>query len=102
MITIKLLNLYSSKIKHHTMKAIILSLLTTVFLFSCQEEVSPNSPENIWKRHNNGNGSGDLGSGDDANNTTDAPIDGGLGFLLVAGAAYGVKRIREQKAQKHK
>lgn len=25
------------------------------------------------------------------------PIDGGLGFLLVLGAAYGVKRLKEKK-----
>ena len=25
------------------------------------------------------------------------PIDGGIGFLLVAGAAYGVKKIRQAR-----
>jgi hypothetical protein len=25
------------------------------------------------------------------------PIDGGVGFLLAAGAAYGVKKIRERR-----
>ncbi len=25
------------------------------------------------------------------------PIDGGVGFLLAAGAAYGVKKMRERK-----
>lgn len=24
------------------------------------------------------------------------PIDGGLGFVLIAGAAYGIKKIRQQ------
>ena len=30
---------------------------------------------------------------------TDVPLDGGLSLLLVAGAAYGVKRARTQKAK---
>ncbi|MBT0812310.1 hypothetical protein KIH41_13575 [Litoribacter ruber] len=28
---------------------------------------------------------------------TSVPIDGGLGLLLAAGAAYGLKRIKDQK-----
>jgi hypothetical protein len=27
------------------------------------------------------------------------PIDGGVGFLLAAGAAYGLKKIRDYKAK---
>lgn len=30
----------------------------------------------------------------------DAPIDGGLSVLLAAGAAYGVKKYRENKKNK--
>lgn len=30
----------------------------------------------------------------------DAPIDGGLGVLLAAGAAYGVKKYRENRKQR--
>lgn len=34
-------------------------------------------------------------------NTNCAPVDGGLSFLLVAGAAsYGAKKIAEKKKQK--
>lgn len=36
-------------------------------------------------------------------NTQDGvPIDGGLGFLLAAGAGYGVKKIREMRKSKKK
>ena len=28
------------------------------------------------------------------------PLDGGLSFLAVAGAAYGIKRVRDRKAKK--
>ncbi len=27
------------------------------------------------------------------------PIDGGLGILLVAGAAYGIKKIRDKRKE---
>lgn len=30
----------------------------------------------------------------------DAPIDGGLGVLLVAGAAYGTKKYRDNRKQR--
>lgn len=30
----------------------------------------------------------------------DAPLDGGLGMLLAAGAAYGIKKYRHQRKQK--
>ena len=42
-------------------------------------------------------------NGDDDYNDDDAneiPLDGGLSFLAVAGAAYGVKRIRDRKTKK--
>lgn len=35
-------------------------------------------------------------SDDDSN---EIPLDGGLGFLAAAGAAYGVKRIRDNKGK---
>ncbi len=31
--------------------------------------------------------------------TNDVPIDGGLGLLLTAGAAYGTRRLRKRKAK---
>jgi hypothetical protein len=34
-------------------------------------------------------------------NTQDGiPIDGGLGFLLAAGAGYGVKKLREHRSKR--
>jgi hypothetical protein len=32
----------------------------------------------------------------------DAPIDGGLSLLIVAGAGYGVKKLKERRANKEK
>lgn len=31
-----------------------------------------------------------------------APIDGGVGILLAAGAGYGLKKIRDAKKEKNK
>lgn len=39
-------------------------------------------------------GSGGDGDGEDP---TDVPIDGGISFLLVAGAAYGLKKVLDKK-----
>jgi hypothetical protein len=30
-------------------------------------------------------------------NVTDAPVDGGISILLIAGAAYGVRRVRRKR-----
>ncbi|WP_019946929.1 PID-CTERM protein-sorting domain-containing protein [Hymenobacter aerophilus] len=34
------------------------------------------------------------------NQPTAVPIDGGAGLLLAAGAAYGLKRLRQHRARK--
>ncbi|MEN9952564.1 MAG: hypothetical protein RLZZ520_832 [Bacteroidota bacterium] len=39
---------------------------------------------------------------DFTDNVTDAPIDGGLSFLMAAGVLYGAKRIRRTKVHKSK
>lgn len=36
-------------------------------------------------------------SGIDPSGDIDAPIDGGLGFLIVAGVGYGIKKYRDLK-----
>lgn len=33
------------------------------------------------------------------NNAVDAPIDGGLGFLLAAGVGLGARRLRKRKQE---
>lgn len=59
-----------------------------------------------WKDDDNGDGdynADDDDNGDDNYNDDDAaeiPLDGGLSFLAVAGAAYGVKRIRDNRKDK--
>ncbi len=35
--------------------------------------------------------------GPDPGGDPDAPIDGGIGLLIAAGAAYGYKKIRDQR-----
>ncbi len=35
-------------------------------------------------------------------NTTDAPIDGGLSLLIAGGVGYGVKKIREKRTPSEK
>jgi hypothetical protein len=52
-------------------------------------------------------GQGDLGvdngttGGDSGQNVTDAPIDGGLGFLLAAGVGYYANGVRKRRRQKN-
>jgi hypothetical protein len=79
------------------MKTILLALLVTV-LFSCQEDFSPNDPRHpVNIRNNNGTGGIETNNADDADGTTNAPIDGGLTVLLIAGAVYGAKRYRNTR-----
>ncbi len=86
------------------MKKIIVSLSVCAFLFSCDpnsDKKVGNAPPIIVRGSGTGGGgatgggSGTTGNG----SSTDAPIDGGLSMLLIAGAAYGVKRFRN-KSQK--
>ena len=84
------------------MKTIALCLVMCAFLFSCQEEASLDSAkENIWKK-NSDNRQGGLEANNQNNDgdATNAPIDGGLSILLVAGVGYGAKRIIRQRKQK--
>ena len=84
------------------MKTVALCLLMSAFLFSCQEESSLDSAkENIWKKNTDKRlGSADANSQNADGDPTNAPIDGGLGILLVTGVAYGAKRIIGQRKQK--
>lgn len=38
----------------------------------------------------------DPGTGNGTDNVLDAPVDGGLGFLMAAGVLYGARRIRKK------
>jgi hypothetical protein len=86
------------------MKKIVVSLFVAATLFSCdpnEDSKIGNSPQFVTPRGGgSGNGSGTgggAGTGADNNSgTSDAPIDGGLSILLVAGAAYGVRRFRNK------
>ena len=75
------------------MKTTLLCLLVSAFLLSCQSDASTNaSKEDVWKKKTS------EGLSPTANNVdaTNAPLDGGLSVLLVAGVAYGVKRHRKK------
>lgn len=88
------------------MKTLLLCLCTICVLSSCD----PNADKQVGQPNrvsgvstNNGSGVGSGGGGADAggaSNTTDAPLDGGLSLLLLAGTAYGVQKVRRSKQQK--
>ena len=75
------------------MKLLLLIPLMTLRLLSCD----PNSSQRVGNReqfdNRNNVGTPPPGTGT-GSQTTDTPIDGGIGVLLVAGALYGVRRIR--------
>lgn len=81
------------------MKILTLAMLT-LLLISCQDEGAVDSRGNrIPKTNpqaNNGNYTGST-DGTQNNSTTNAPIDGGLSVLLLAGAAYGTRRVMKKK-----
>lgn len=54
---------------------------------------------NNWSYDNNDHGDDDWN--DDDCNQNEIPLDGGLSILAAAGAAYGVKRVRDRKGQKN-
>jgi len=77
------------------MKTLTLTLVISLFLVSCQEEANPNAAqEDIWKKRTTADPNIVRANADDA---TNAPIDGGLSVLLVAGGLYGAKRIYRKK-----
>lgn len=80
------------------MKTITPAIVLSIFLLSCQGEASQNeAQETIWKKKTTGDLDVARNNADDA---TDAPIDGGLSVLLVAGGLYGAKRIYRSRKTK--
>lgn len=79
------------------MKILLATLLFPVLLKTCENipETSGVEPRPLPRVPDRNIGA------QDGSDTQHAPIDGGLSVLLVAGAAYGVKRYRDTK-QKHK
>lgn len=70
---------------------------------SGDDDNDDDNSNNYGDDDDNSNQYGDDDNGDDDYCDDDAneiPLDGGLSFLAVAGAAYGVKRIRDRKAKK--
>lgn len=70
---------------------------------SSGDDDSDDENTNNYNDDNSNNYNCDDDNGDDDYNDDDAneiPLDGGLGFLAAAGAAYGVKRIRDIRTKK--
>ena len=77
------------------MKTLVIACVLSVLTFSCQDEANQNeNQEMAWKKKTKIDP--DF-STVDADKATDAPIDGGLGVLLVGGVAYGVRRFYKKK-----
>jgi len=76
-------------------------LLITVLLLSAPAYMYAAGPGfnnnvNNWSRYDDDdNDDDDWCEEDDESN--DIPLDGGLSFLAAAGAAYGVKRVRDSR-----
>lgn len=87
------------------MRTLLLCLMTTVLMTSCDPNADSRigDPDRFRNANNNGSGSGGggngagLGNNTGAGSTTDAPLDGGLSLLLLAGSAYGIKRFAGKK-----
>lgn len=41
----------------------------------------------------------DPGTGNGTDNVIDAPVDGGVGFLMAAGVLYGARRLRKRSSK---
>ncbi|HUC81599.1 MAG TPA: hypothetical protein VMR70_11825 [Flavisolibacter sp.] len=83
------------------MKILTPLTMSLLFLVSCQEGATEKSANGIPKSNPYASNASNPITSTDAsqtNNTTDAPIDGGLSILLVAGAAYGTRRALKKKA----
>lgn len=88
------------------MRTPLLCLLTALALAACD----PNADSRVGNQerfkkpptvNNPGSGGGSgFSNNSGAGSTTDAPLDGGLSLLLLAGSAYGVRRFagKKQKA----
>lgn len=93
---------------------IVKTLLTSLFVAILFSSCDPNADKQVGNanRFNSANSGssgsssgGSTGGGGTTGSTgtpTDAPIDGGLGILLLAGTAYGIKRVKGVRQQKNK
>lgn len=82
-------------------KTLVASFVLATLFASCD----PNADKQVGNSRqltvtNSSSSSGTIGTGSSGAGTTDAPLDGGLSVLLLAGAAYGVKRVRRGTDQR--
>lgn len=82
------------------MKITLPVLCLAALLFSCDpnEGSRVRNPNLFQASHASDNG----GSGAFGASATDVPFDGGLGALLLTGAAIGMKRMRQQRPKTKK
>lgn len=53
-----------------------------------------------WKKGGDDDDDNSHGDDDNDDDSNEIPLDGGLSFLAAAGAAYGIKRVRDSRAKK--
>ena len=78
------------------MKKHIVSLTVALFLISISFYTSAQPPFQAPNPYTNGNGTGIQGGG--LHNT--APIDGGLGILLILATGFGIRKVYNAKKSK--
>jgi hypothetical protein len=85
------------KIKRSNMKKYIGPLIVALFLISVSFDTSAQQPfQGAPDPYTNGNGTGIQGGG--LHNA--APIDGGLGILLVLATGFGIRKVYNAKKNK--
>ena len=90
-------------IKFMTVKTLLTGLVIAALFSSCD----PNADKQVGNANRlqnttTSNGGGSVGNTGSGTNATDAPLDGGLSILLLAGSAYGVRRVRRAKQEKER
>ena len=79
------------------MRTIIIACLLSVITYSCQDAANQSeNTEMAWKKKTKVDPDFSTANADRA---TDAPIDGGIGALLVGGVLYGARRFRKNKSK---
>ncbi|MDQ6608531.1 MAG: hypothetical protein M3Y85_01775 [Bacteroidota bacterium] len=79
------------------MKTFIATLMISAVFFSCNPNDQVGNPNQFRPVNPPPTSGGGAATTPGSGSTTDTPIDGGLSILLIAGAAYGAKRIRDNK-----
>lgn len=86
------------------MKKLVIILFAMVSALCISPMISyaggPGFDDNVKNWDDDDDGHDDDHCDDDDDDSNEIPLDGGLSVLAVAGAAYGVKRIRDSRNKK--